>query len=148
MSRYPTTIPTDDIRNLYNIAKAGEIKDRVAEFAEGEWWIQGYLQSKLFGAPANFGAHDASEGVTSDATTKDLIFTAEEQAELAKLEFLAGVDPADFCPEGVSPAEFSESTFGAEPGAPNWSAILEKARKAFEQAQNIYKILLSLGILA
>ena len=52
MIQYPSSFPIGEIKNVIDIVRNGQIKDKVKEFAHDVWVIQGYSQSALLGSPA------------------------------------------------------------------------------------------------
>lgn len=73
---YPQTIPSESIKNVISIIRSGEIADKKAELLHDLWYVQGYIQSVVFGDP----------GVVSTQSVAD--FEA-----VATLEKLISEDP-------------------------------------------------------
>lgn len=55
---YPVEFPLAEITNVVNIARSGEVKSRLPEFAQDLWWVQGYAQSAVIGNPAVLDSQD------------------------------------------------------------------------------------------
>jgi len=56
---YPVDFPLPELKNIINIVRNNEIAAKKEDFAHDVWWVQGYAQSKLVGAPPELVAQAA-----------------------------------------------------------------------------------------
>ena len=53
MTEYPVDFPLENIRDIVNIVRSGDIKSQASTLAFNIWVVQGYGQKTFIGAPDN-----------------------------------------------------------------------------------------------
>lgn len=48
---YPIDFPLQELQNIVNIVRNNEVATKKEDFAHDIWWVQGYAQRVLIGAP-------------------------------------------------------------------------------------------------
>jgi hypothetical protein len=68
---YPESLPLDEIKNVVNLVRNGQVKEKVKEFAHDVWIVQGYAQGMIIGNPdVDFSLMSQSAGDAVDALEK------------------------------------------------------------------------------
>lgn len=116
MLAYPTVLPIDCAKNLFEIIRNREVSERKEELAHCLWNVQGYAQGLLLGAGPAHEAHLFGSGTKTVEARRE---AAQKDGELQEIGEALMQFQGDLA---ANPPEF-----GASPTAKafNWALIMQ-----------------------